>query len=206
MSEPNIIYLGVAKAVKPEVVFNVLNDLSERFRTYQGKRKKTWMLKRFIVSFLFWTGVRINEFKLTKKRHLDLIGRTYYVPTLKVKRSKGEIPVMPIPLDHVPDKELKFWMEYFEAFDIKNDDYIISITVQAIRKHVKNCFKPFNVNVWPHMLRHSLGYFLAREKLDIRYIREVLRHKNIANTAIYTMPFQEELREKLSEIREKIKY
>ena len=42
--------------------------------------------------------------------------------------------------------------------------------------------------VWPHMLRHSCGYHLAKLSRvpDLRLIQDYLGHKNIKNTARYT--------------------
>ncbi len=52
--------------------------------------------------------------------------------------------------------------------------------------------------VHPHRLRHSQGHNLMINNVDIRYIKEALRHKSISSTQIYTQLSTEELKEKLS--------
>jgi len=53
--------------------------------------------------------------------------------------------------------------------------------------------------IYPHRLRHSYAsYLLNVKKLDIRYIKEVLRHSSIKSTEIYTHVDKEALKEELS--------
>jgi site-specific recombinase XerD len=42
------------------------------------------------------------------------------------------------------------------------------------------------VEVFPHMLRHSTGFALANEGLDTRLIQEFLGHASIVSTQRYT--------------------
>lgn len=39
---------------------------------------------------------------------------------------------------------------------------------------------------YPHLLRHSCGYFLANKGCDLRLIQDYLGHKQIQNTVRYT--------------------
>lgn len=43
-----------------------------------------------------------------------------------------------------------------------------------------------NIEVHPHMLRHSTGFKLANEGRDTRSIQHYLGHKNIQHTVRYT--------------------
>lgn len=53
-------------------------------------------------------------------------------------------------------------------------------------------------SVHPHRLRHSWGYYLRNQKgMDIRDIKEILRHSNIQNTQIYTYTDKKHLKEQL---------
>ena len=42
------------------------------------------------------------------------------------------------------------------------------------------------LDVHPHMLKHSCGYFLANKGLDTRLIQDYMGHKQIQNTVRYT--------------------
>jgi len=51
--------------------------------------------------------------------------------------------------------------------------------------------------VHPHKLRHSYAHNLLIKGVDIRYIKEALRHSSIQSTQIYTRLSTKELKEKL---------
>ena len=40
--------------------------------------------------------------------------------------------------------------------------------------------------VWPHMLRHSCGFYLAGKGTDMRVMQDYLGHKDPKHTAHYT--------------------
>jgi type 1 fimbriae regulatory protein FimB len=40
--------------------------------------------------------------------------------------------------------------------------------------------------VWPHMLRHSCGYYLANQGTDMRTMQDYLGHRDPKHTAHYT--------------------
>jgi site-specific recombinase XerD len=40
--------------------------------------------------------------------------------------------------------------------------------------------------VWPHMLRHSCGYYLADQGTDLRTMQDYLGHRDPKHTAHYT--------------------
>lgn len=50
----------------------------------------------------------------------------------------------------------------------------------------------------PHRLRHSYAGNLLKKGVDIRHIKEALRHSSISSTQIYTYVSKDELKEKLS--------
>lgn len=52
----------------------------------------------------------------------------------------------------------------------------------------------------PHRLRHSYAGNLLKKGVDIRYIKEALRHSSINSTQIYTQLSKEDLKEKLEGI------
>ena len=54
--------------------------------------------------------------------------------------------------------------------------------------------------VHPHKLRHSYAHNLLINGVDIRYIKEALRHSSIQSTQIYTRLSTKELKEKLESV------
>ncbi len=61
------------------------------------------------------------------------------------------------------------------------------LTASSIRKLVARAGEKAGlVNVHPHMLRHSCGYYLANRGIDTRAIQAYLGHRNITHTVRYT--------------------
>ena len=42
------------------------------------------------------------------------------------------------------------------------------------------------LDIHPHMLKHSYGYFLANRDYDTRLIQDYMGHKQLQNTVRYT--------------------
>lgn len=182
-------------AIKPKYLLPLLDELMRKARIIRNERA---LRERFIVGFLFWTGVRVGEFKQTKRKFLDFENEVYNVPELKAEG------LTPIPLVHVPKKELDFWKLYFDFCGIGPEDYIIGITVRHIQNVVKWVFvRHLFVDASPKALRHSLGYFLATKGFSDKVIAKILRC-DIRIAALYPRLDAISQEEDLQKVREEV--
>ncbi len=206
IGNPTFSYLGVSENSKVRHVLDFFKGFPRIIRvensrmanpyhvitwlagTLEAGAKRKALRNRFVIGFLFWTGVRVNEMLLTRKDDLDLITRTYNVPTLKQRRRAYR----PIPLNHVPVAELKLWARYMETVE---GEGIVVVSDRQAERIVK---KQLGGEYTPHTLRHGLGLWLYEYTKDIRVVAQVLRHTNIANTLIYTRLSLDAIREKLT--------
>jgi integrase/recombinase XerD len=62
------------------------------------------------------------------------------------------------------------------------------MTRQSIWKLVRKYSKMAGIkrNVWPHMIRHSFATHILRNGADLRAVQELLGHRSISTTEVYT--------------------
>ena len=185
---PPIIRIEASRMANPAYVIEYLATHRE-----SASMKRNWLRDRFIVGFLFWTGVRVNELLSTRVDDVDLITKTYNVPTLKQRKHVYR----PIPLNHVPTEELRLWDQYIRTIvlKIRKEEWLVRLSDRQVERIVKKALGP---DFTPHTLRHGLGLWLYEYTKDVRIVAQVLRHTNIANTLIYTRLSLEAIREKIS--------
>jgi len=190
---PKTIVIETSRMGNPYYIVDKLAELYEKAMNADTSKRKdrTLLQDRFICGVLFWGGLRDSEITHVKKRDIDLISKTFNVPTLKQRKKQGVV-YRPIPLDHVPTSELRFWNYYFEVMGLSSDDYVVKVTARTVERATHRIME-----LHPHALRHGLGLFLYELTKDIRLVAQVLRHTNIANTMIYTRLSMDGVREKL---------
>ncbi|WP_457611902.1 hypothetical protein, partial [Methanocaldococcus sp.] len=105
-----------------EELTKVCNALYSYYKLLKYRKKGLKFLRDcFIFSFLFFTGARIAEFRLSQKMCVNFSEMNYYVPQIKKKYWRAEVDIedyidpferfenglikyVIVPLDHVPDK------------------------------------------------------------------------------------------------------
>lgn len=152
---------------------------------------QTWKSK-FIISFLYATGMRVSELVNLKKEDLNLQERSGWI-----RRGKGKKDRLFI----IPEK---LFPEIQKLIDESKDSaYLFAssaskghLTARNIQKIIKNTAKitAINKKVSPHTLRHSFGTHLLDSGIDIRRIQELLGHSSLSTTQIYTHISTEELK------------
>jgi len=179
---PMLFKVETSKILNPYYTFEYLKKW-DKITTYSALRQ------RLTASIIFFLGLRESEFTLLKPSDFSFANKSVNIITLKRKRKT----VKTLPLEHIPNSELAIWEKYIylkRLFNVKRETIY----------HRLCAF--FGKKVNPHALRHSFGFFLYETTKDIRLVQEMLRHKNIANTSIYTRIINEELRNKLKKLLE----
>jgi type 1 fimbriae regulatory protein FimB len=132
-------------------------------------------------------GLRVSELTDLRLRDIDLeSGRLF------VRRKKGSLSThQPIEGDEL--RALRAWLREREQGNYSHASYLFlsergPLTRQAINYLVAQVSGRANIafHVYPHMLRHSTGYYLANRGYDTRLVQDYLGHRNIAHTVRYT--------------------
>ena len=129
---------------------------------YTDKRNK------LIIYLFLTTGIRLSE--LANIRVEDIDGNK-----IKVKCKGGVERVITIT-----EKCSRMIQEYATS------DKLFNISRKAIYDVVKKAMRDLKLNGSPHTLRHSFATIMYQETHDIRLVQELLGHKSIVSTQIYT--------------------
>ncbi len=140
-----------------------------------------------VIEMLFSTGLRISELCNLQDSAFD---KTNGVICIYGKGAKERY------LQIGNEDVLAKINEYRNAFkdEIEKHGYFFvnrygqPLSEQAARrmihKHTRKIFP--DINITPHMFRHSFATFLMEEDVNIRYIQKMLGHSSITTTQIYT--------------------
>ena len=173
-----------------------LADLEKLFRHLYSLKKKTRkkspayrLLIRDIavLELLFATGARVGEICSLRNQDVDL--RQEWVRILG-KGGRERI------LQLCDEETLSALKEYLALWDEgagedaqffrnRNGGRLSEQTVRTtLRRQTRDAGVVLHVT--PHMLRHSTATLLLEEGVDIRFIQQLLGHRSIATTQIYT--------------------
>ncbi len=128
-------------------------------------------------------GLRVSELVALRWEQIDL-----KQGLLHVTRAKNGTPATH-PLRGPELRALrKVAREYPDSPYVFASERKGPLTPTAVRKIVKRAGKAANIgiDIHPHMLRHSCGYYLANKGADTRAIQAYLGHRSISNTVQYT--------------------
>ena len=195
-SSPLIAHSPLKQSKKIQVPFskeeiNTLLDSDYFNKDYNGTLKKT------IILFFYFTGVRRIELISVKSSNVNLESST-----LKVigKRNKERIiPILPkLRKSIIYYQELK--SKSFKNLDL--DLLFISkggkqLSEKFVYRTVNEYFNLVSPKVKkaPHVLRHSFATHLINEGADINSVKELLGHASLSTTQVYSHTSMERIKE-----------
>lgn len=155
-----------------------------------------------ILEMLFSTGLRVSEMVKLDKDSIDLNtgefgvmgkGRRVRVVFLSPDAATWIARYLNARDDHYEP----LFVRYKGKKSIADDDESHRLTARSVQRivefYVKKAQLP--IKATPHTLRHSFATDLLNNGADIRSVQEMLGHKNIATTQIYTHVTNRQLRE-----------
>jgi len=178
-------------------------EMVDRLVTAPDTSKEDGLRDRAIMELLFSTGLRVSELVGLNKDKIDLDRREFGVIG---KGSKLRLVFISDRasdwikryLDERKDKFKPLFIRYSGAVSEENDGERMRLTARSVervvRKYVLRSKIPVN-DATVHTLRHSFATDLLNNGADLRSVQEMLGHKNIATTQIYTHITNPQLRD-----------
>lgn len=163
---------------------------------------KVGLRDRAILELLFSTGLRVSELTRLNRDQINLKTREFGVIG---KGGKARVVFISVRAAIYVDKYLKSRMDkdrplfirYGGKKEIITDEEKMRLSPRSVERLVKHYVRlaKLPVEATPHTLRHSMATDLLRAGADLRSVQELLGHKNIATTQIYTHVTDARLRE-----------
>lgn len=177
-------------------------NMIERLVTAPDTSKEEGIRDRSIMELLFSTGLRVSELVSLNndqinldRREFGIIGKGRRSRIVFVSDSAAEW--IQKYLNVRKDKFKPLFIRYSGRITEENNGEKMRLTARSIerivKKYVRSARIPVDATV--HTLRHSFATDLLTNGADIRSVQEMLGHKNIATTQIYTHITNKQLRE-----------
>lgn len=145
---------------------------------------------RAILELLYSTGMRNTELRCLRLRDCDM--RRGEMRISFAKGGKSRI----VPLGAAAAQYLQQYLEHSRPHLVKgNDEESLFVSCRGkklSRKHLSTIVQKYAAaakirkKTGCHTLRHTCATHMLKGKADIRYIQELLGHKDLATTQIYT--------------------
>jgi site-specific recombinase XerD len=153
----------------------------------QGKRDKA------ILEVLYSTGLRVSELTSLDRDKVNLESREFGVVG---KGGHARVVFLSQHAAHWLDDYLKARDDHYKPLFIRHKgksdpttpDEKMRLTVRSVQRMIKKYGEKMKlpVDVTPHVMRHSFATDLLMAGADLRSVQEMLGHKNVSTTQIYT--------------------
>ena len=164
-------------------VVNPMNEveMKEVFNLFKTSGKELTR-DSMIIDVLYSTGLRRAEL-INLKKH-DIYFDDQVIKVLGKRNKERLVPLLPELL-----KKLKLYSTNIREdsflFQSKNGNKISSSTIyRVVNKYLRNISTKTKIS--PHVLRHTFATHILNNGADINSIKEILGHKSLASTQIYT--------------------
>lgn len=166
------------------------------------KRQKALSTRNYTMGLLMGdAGLRVGEVVRLLQSDLIFAGGPVFNLCIRREISKNKkerlIPVGERLTHALKAMQSGWWDRTNDSsrlFAFYNDKSYRPLTTRQVERIIGNAsYKAFGRRVHPHILRHTFASCLARVT-DIRTVQEILGHKQVTSTQVYTHPNSDDKR------------
>ncbi len=138
---------------------------------------------RCILKLLYGAGLRVSEVLALTLADIDSANMLIHIRDAKGRKDRTVMLSRSLLAD-LRDYYLQYRPHRF-LFEGRTGEAYSARSVQAVVRQIVEKAK-ITKTVTPHILRHSFATHLVESGTDIRYVQELLGHRSIKTTEIYT--------------------
>ena len=183
---------------KPGTVLTL--DEMKRLLKQPNMSLNTGIRDRAVMEVMYSTGIRINELECLEVYHVDINDNALYIRKGKGKKQR----VVPI------GKKVALYLKEYLVnirphYAVKNPKERSLFLTHSGRPLTGNNIRVFlrkyriqagiKKRVSPHTFRRTCATHLLQQGVDIRYIQELLGHKSLKTTQVYTKVMPVDIKE-----------
>ncbi|MCK9480163.1 MAG: site-specific integrase [Bacteroidia bacterium] len=171
--------MQIPRPKKPSILPKALstNDVKKMLSSLENKKHQ------LLLKMCYGMGLRVSELVNLKITDIDSNRMQVLVQQGKGKKDRYV---------NLPETVLEQLRDYYLVYKPKKflfeGQYGGQYAVRSVQQVFKNAMKNANINkkIGVHSLRHSYATHLIEQGTDIRFVQELLGHKDIKTTMIYT--------------------
>ncbi|MEK7517839.1 MAG: tyrosine-type recombinase/integrase [Patescibacteria group bacterium] len=174
----------------------------DRLVTVVDTSKEEGLRDRAILELLFSTGLRVSELVRLNHNQVNLERKEFGVigkggRARVVFVSDRAADWLKRYLEKRKDRFSPLFIRYSGRVDEQNNGEKMRLTARSVERIVKKYVRlaRLPVDATVHTLRHSFATDLLSNGADLRSVQEMLGHKNISTTQIYTHVTNKQLRD-----------
>lgn len=193
--------IDLPKAESRSLLFLEPEHLKELFNSVDTS-KESGLRDRTILEMLFSTGLRVSELTRLNHDQLNLKTREFGVigkgnKVRIVFLSDSAVEWIKKYMDSRMDPYKPLFIRYAKGQSIENDGEKMRLTPRSVERILEKYVRASRIPVkaTPHTMRHSFATDLLSNGADLRSVQEMLGHKNISTTQIYTHVTNPQLKE-----------
>lgn len=178
---------------KPEYK-GIQQEMSPLLKELVYKSKKP--LHICILEVLLGTGIRVSELV-----DLNLKDVVFSETNVSLSETRGYIRILgkgmvnrTLAMNHQVETAIKEYLKVRKQTD--SNRLLIgqrgALGRGAVEIILKNYGKQLNMDLTPHMLRHTVGYQLVKKNTPMTTIQQILGHESILTTNLYTQTTEQD--------------
>jgi integrase/recombinase XerD len=171
---------------------------------------KTGIRDRAILEVLYASAIRLDELLNLEVYNIDLKEQVLYIRKAKGRKQRV------VPLGKKACAFLKEYLEKIRPYYARKNPkerrlFLLNTGLTMTEGSIRTMMRGYRVQagirkpVSPHTLRRTCATHLLQQGADIRYIQELLGHKSLKTTQIYTKVMPVEVKETHNRTHPKIK-